>query len=117
MENEILKFHPSFRLTCLGVTPECNLLLPMQRQMLVRLTEQFATFYCRKNLGSFCAKDGTTLTVITEQQLERKGSQLFLHCKNIWGVTLKIPATPSGPWTAVGGPAMRDGIQFQKTCA
>lgn len=105
MENEILKFHPSFRFTCLGVISDCNLVLPMQRQMLVIVTEQCDTFYCRKLFGSFRAKEGTALTVITEQLLERKGSQLFQPCEIILRITLKIPATPSGQWTAVGGPA------------
>lgn len=46
------------------------------------------------------------MAVITEQLLEKKGSQLLLHSKSILEVTSTIPATPSGLWTAVGEPEM-----------
>lgn len=46
------------------------------------------------------------MAVITEQLLEKKGSQLLLHSKSILEVTSTIHATPSGLWTAVGEPEM-----------
>lgn len=91
--NEISKFDHSFRFTCLACLPPSSV---HAEPKVCDVTGPFPTFYCRKL--PFSAKEWTTLTVLY-WATAGKG-------RNILGITMKDPATPSVPWTAVGEPAM-----------